>query len=108
MGSFGERIGTGRRQSQYHRVAGSSKTTAKRRDDDGRLAGVQREHWDGRVDATVRARTVDFGRVSLRHDLGMSPSEAEEVIRLLQMRYGRLKPASQVSHQPRLVVPGRV
>lgn len=106
MATFGEWIGVGNRQSIFHRLVGTDRTTRVRHERDGKLAGVQTEHWDDRVDARVKARCVS-DRVELRNDLGMSRSEADEVIRLLQMRYGRLKPASQVRHQPRLVVPGR-
>jgi hypothetical protein len=38
---------------------GSKKTTRVPRDDDGTTAGVQIEHWDGRVEARVIPRPMN-------------------------------------------------
>jgi hypothetical protein len=38
---------------------GQKKRTKVRREDDGGHAGLQIEHWDDRVDAVVRPRTVE-------------------------------------------------
>lgn len=40
------------------RRAGSSSTKVVPHERDGRPAGTQTEHWDGRVDADVHLRTV--------------------------------------------------
>jgi hypothetical protein len=37
---------------------GQKKRTKVQRDDDGTHAGLQIEHWDDRVDAVVRPRTI--------------------------------------------------
>lgn len=55
---FQRRIGVGERQYRYGRYVGTSKDIQVRREDNGKLAGKQTEHWDGSVDATVYPETA--------------------------------------------------
>jgi hypothetical protein len=43
---------------------GSSNRKPIRRDSDGKVGGVQIEHWDGRVDAQIVPESVDIKVVS--------------------------------------------
>ena len=43
---------------------GSSNRKPVRRDSDGKVGGVQPEHWDGRVDAQIVPESVDIKVVS--------------------------------------------
>lgn len=43
---------------------GTSRRKPVRRDADGKVGGVQTEHWDGRVDAKVVPRSVKLKVVS--------------------------------------------
>lgn len=52
------RMGVGERQVRYGRHAGTSRIEVVRRDDNGRKAGTQTHHWDGRVDATIVPPTI--------------------------------------------------
>lgn len=55
LNDFQRRIGVGERQNRYGRHAGTEKTTVVPREDNGKPAGKQVEHWSGRVDATAFA-----------------------------------------------------
>jgi hypothetical protein len=55
---FQRHIGVGERQYLYGRHVGTIKTIPVQHDKDGKLGGFQHEHWSGRVDAEVHARSV--------------------------------------------------
>lgn len=55
---FQQRIGVGERQYLYGRHVGTTKKTPVPHERDGKVGGYQIEHWSGRVDAEVKARTV--------------------------------------------------
>ena len=60
---FQKRIGVGERQYRFGQYAGRDRLRVVRSEIDGKPAGHQLDHWDGRLDATVYARTVEgFGR----------------------------------------------
>lgn len=52
---FQRRIGVGERQHRFGRHVGTAKTIVVPREDNGRPAGTQTEHWSGRVDAKAYA-----------------------------------------------------
>lgn len=54
------RIGVGERQVRYGVLAGTVKDIPVFREDNGQLGGKQTEHWDGRVDATIIAPTLNL------------------------------------------------
>jgi len=58
MNEFQEKIGVGQRQNRYGRYAGTSKDVPVWRED-GKLSGKHTNHWDGRVDATIIAPTIN-------------------------------------------------
>jgi len=63
---FQRRLGVGERQRLYGRHVGTTRDRPVIADDGpsrGRSTGFHTDHWDGRVDATVRPETV---RVSMR------------------------------------------
>ena len=51
-------MGVGERQSRYGAHVDTVKTTYVKREDNGKLAGTQTEHWDDRVDANILAPTI--------------------------------------------------
>lgn len=55
-----QRIGVGERQVRYGVHAGTAKDIPVYREDNGRLGGKQTEHWDGHVDATIIAPTLNL------------------------------------------------
>lgn len=52
-----KRIGVGERQHVYGRVAGTDERIPVRREDNGRKAGEQINHWDGSVSAIAMPTT---------------------------------------------------
>lgn len=55
-----EKIGVGERQVRYGVHAGGSIDIPAYREDNGQLGGKHTEHWDGHVDATIIAPTLDL------------------------------------------------
>lgn len=54
------RVGVGERQVRYGVHAGTSQDIPAYREDNGELGGKHTHHWDGRVDATIVAPTLNF------------------------------------------------
>ena len=58
---FQERIGVGERQHLFGRHAGTTRTRPVINDDGssrGQAGGTHTDHWDGRMDATVKPNTL--------------------------------------------------
>lgn len=55
---FQRRIGVGEQQYVFGRVAGTDEHVEVRREDNGRHAGEQINHWDGSVSAIARPETA--------------------------------------------------
>lgn len=60
MNDFQKRVGVGERQHVYGRHVGKTKSTLIPREDNGKLAGKQTEHWNGSVDCTVYPETKEL------------------------------------------------
>lgn len=69
MNEFQARIGVGKKQSNYHRHKGTTKTTrvtAQEGSLSGVAVGTQTEHWNDRVDGKVSGGTTHINQKAFR------------------------------------------